>query len=298
MRAFVTGSRGFVGSWLVPNLRDAGDEVVESGADLDVTDGPGVLDAVREAEPDVVYHLAGFSHVGASWGAAQEVLRVNALGTLSIVEGALACSHRPRVLVVSSAEVYGRVRPEDLPLREEAAVRPVSPYALSKATAELVGLQAHLGHGLEVVTVRAFNHVGPGQAPSFAVSGLAKRIVEARRAGQGSIRVGNLSARRDFTDVRDVVRAYRLLACSGRPGEVYNVCSGTDVSIEELVRRLFELAGADLCLERDPSLERPVEVGVLRGDPSRLQSCTGWRPEIGLDQTLADVLENWETRPG
>lgn len=294
MRAFVTGSRGFVGSWLVLHLRGAGDEVIESGPALDVTDAQGVLAAVGEAEPDVVYHLAGFAHVGASWEAAQEVVRVNTLGTLSVVEAARACAQPPTVLVVSSAEVYGHVLPEELPLSEDAPVRPVSPYALSKASAELVGLQAHLAHGLRVVTVRPFNHVGPGQAPSFAVSGLARRIVEARRAGERAIRVGNLSARRDFTDVRDVVRAYRLLAVTGRPGGVYNVCSGTDVSIDAVVHRLLDLAGAEMSLDRDPFLFRPVDVPVLRGDPGRLLACTGWRPEIGLDQTLADVLEHWD----
>jgi GDP-4-dehydro-6-deoxy-D-mannose reductase len=141
--------------------------------------------------------------------------------------------------------------------------------------------------------VRPFNHVGPGQTANFAVSALAKRIVEAERQGAGAISVGNLSARRDFTDVRDVVRAYRLLMETGEPGTVYNVCSGKDVAIQHIADRLVDLAGASLALETDPSLLRPVEVPVLRGDPTRLQAVTGWRPEIALDGTLGDVIEYW-----
>ncbi|MGH9069601.1 MAG: GDP-mannose 4,6-dehydratase [Acidimicrobiales bacterium] len=295
MRAFVTGSSGFVGSWLVPHLRSAGDDVVEVPGSLDVTDEAALASALGAAEPEVVYHLAGFSHVGASWKAPAEALRVNAIGTVSVIEAALACPSRPAVLVVSSAEVYGKVGPGELPLTEDSPVRPLSPYAVSKACAELVGAAAHRAHGLAVLTVRPFNHVGPGQAPSFVVSAMAKRIVEAQRAGAEAIRVGNLSARRDLTDVRDVVRAYRLLAVHGESGEVYNVCSGTDVSIADVVRQLMDIAGVDLRLEEDPALTRPVDVPALRGDASRLRERTGWRPEIDLGETLASVLGYWRS---
>jgi GDP-4-dehydro-6-deoxy-D-mannose reductase len=198
------------------------------------------------------------------------------------------------VLVTSSAEVYGAVtEPALLPLDEDSPTAPLTPYAASKLAAEAVVAQAHLGHGQHVVTVRPFNHIGPGQTPNFAVPALAKRIVEADRRGAPTIPVGNLSARRDFTDVRDVVRAYRLLIEFGHPGEVYNVCSGRDVSIREIADGLLTLAGTTLEFETDPSLVRPVEVPVLRGDPGRLVDATGWKPEIPLDQTLADVLAYW-----
>lgn len=282
-----------MGSWLVPHLREAGDEVVEAAASLDITDGPAVLSAVVEAEPDFVYHLAGFSSVGASWEAPGEALRVNGVGTVSVVQGALACSRPPAVLVVSSAEVYGAVGPEELPLTEETPLRPMSPYAVSKAAAEMVGLAAYRASGLRVLTVRPFNHIGPGQAPSFVVSAMAKRIVEAQRTGASTIPVGNLSARRDLTDVRDVVRAYRLLALAGEAGLVYNVCSGDEVSIDSVVHQLLDLAGTDLRLEPDPLLYRPVDVPVLCGDATLLNACTGWRPEITLGETLAAVLEHW-----
>ncbi|MGH9065018.1 MAG: GDP-mannose 4,6-dehydratase [Acidimicrobiales bacterium] len=298
MRAFVTGSSGFVGGWLVPHLRQAGDEVVEADAGLDVTDGPAVGMAVAGAEPEAIYHLAAFTHVGASWDAPEEVLRVNVMGTLSVLRAARSCSPPPTVVLVSSAEVYGRVEPGDLPVTEDAPLRPVSPYAASKVSAEYLGLQAHLAHGLPVVRARPFNHVGPGQAPTFAVPALARRIVEAGRAGRASIPVGNLAARRDFTDVRDVVRAYRMLVLAGEPGEAYNVCSGRDVSIDAIVHRLLELSGAALRLEPDPALSRPADVPVMRGDPGRLEAATGWRPEIGLDETLRAVLEHWEAEAG
>jgi GDP-4-dehydro-6-deoxy-D-mannose reductase len=203
------------------------------------------------------------------------------------------------VLVTSSAEVYGAVTdPTLLPLVEGSPTAPLTPYAASKLAAEAVVAQAHLGHGQHVITVRPFNHIGPGQTPNFAVPALAQRIVEADRRGAPTIPVGNLSARRDFTDVRDVVRAYRLLIESGTPGEVYNVCSGRDVSIREIADGLLALAGTTLEFETDPALVRPVEVPVLRGDPGRLVEATGWKPEIPLEQTLADVLAYWRRPAG
>ena len=199
--------------------------------------------------------------------------------------------------MVSSAEVYGAVRAEQLPVDEDAPMLPRSPYASSKAAAELVAVQAYLGRGLPVIRARPFNHVGPGQDPGFVVPAVARRIVEASRDGRTTLPVGNLTARRDLTDVRDVVRAYRLLVELGSPGQVYNVCSGADVSIEEILRRLLDLAGARLRPEPDPDLVRPVDVPVLLGDPGRLRAATGWAPEIPLDATLQAVLED-ETRSG
>jgi len=293
VRAFVTGSHGFVGTWLCRHLRASGDEVLTAPAGLEITDAAAVRQVVTDARPDVVYHLAAFTHVGRSWAAPRQVMRVNVLGTLEVLEAARACAVAPCVLLVGSAEVYGVVKPDQLPLTEEAPLLPVTPYAASKVAAEFLGLQAHLGQGLAVIRVRAFNHVGPGQAESFVVSALARRIVEAQQTGSATLPVGNLSPRRDFTDVRDVVRAYRLLVQRGQPGEVYNVCSGRDVPVEHLARRMLDLAGADLRLVADPELERPVDVPVLRGDPSRLSAATGWEPEIGLDETLQAVLDAW-----
>jgi GDP-4-dehydro-6-deoxy-D-mannose reductase len=223
-------------------------------------------------------------------------LQVNAVGTLHVLEAARACPTPPRVLLTSSAEVYGAVVEDQLPVTETTPLAPVTPYAASKVAAEYLGVQAHLAHGLPVVRVRPFNHVGPGQSSSFVVAGLAARIVEAARAGAHTIAVGNLEARRDLTDVRDIVRAYRLLVQSGTAGEVYNVCSGRDVAIAEIAARLLELAGAELQLVPDRDLMRPVDVPVVRGDPAKLHAATGWQPEFDLDTTLRDVLEQWRER--
>jgi GDP-4-dehydro-6-deoxy-D-mannose reductase len=297
MRALITGGKGFVGQWLATHLKDGGDEVAVIDLETDVADGAAVRRVMADVAPDAVYHLAAMTHVGESWEDPSQVLRVNVLGTAEILAAArsLGPGPGPRVLVVSSAEVYGVVEPSQLPLGEDTPAEPASPYAASKLAAEVVALQAWRGFGQPVVVVRPFNHIGPGQSPNFFVPALAKRIVEATRTGDSSLRVGTLTTRRDFTDVRDVVAAYRILMEAGEPGSVFNVCSGQDVSMAEVAAQLLELAGADLKLETDPALVRPVDVPVLRGDAGRLRAATGWEPTIPLATTLADVLSSWES---
>jgi GDP-4-dehydro-6-deoxy-D-mannose reductase len=294
VRSLITGGRGFVGQWLAEHLRDLGDEVVAIDQEVEITDPAALLTAFSDAQPDAVYHLAALTHVGQSWDEPLRVLQVNVIGTGVVLAAARQCGTDPKVLVTSSAEVYGAVTdPSRLPLTEGSPTAPLTPYAASKLAAEALVAQAWLGHGQHVITVRPFNHIGPGQVPNFAVPALAKRMVEAAAAGRRTIPVGNLSARRDFTDVRDVVRAYRLLIDSGDPGGIYNVCSGRDVSIRHIADTLLELTGTSLEFETDPALMRPVEVPVLRGDPALLAAVTGWKPEIPLDQTLADVMGYW-----
>jgi len=294
VRSLITGGRGFVGHWLADYLVDLGDEVVVIDREVDVTDPAALLAALVSAAPEAIYHLAALTHVGKSWDDPLQVLQVNVIGTAVLLAAARECGTDPRVLVTSSAEVYGAVTdPTRLPLREDSPTAPLTPYAASKLAAEALVQQAFLGHGQSVITVRPFNHIGPGQTPDFAVPALTKRMVDAERQGTGSIPVGNLTARRDFTDVRDVVRAYRLLIESGEPGNLYNVCSGRDVEIKEIADELLALTGASLKFETDPALMRPVEVPVLRGDPSRLKEATGWEPKIPLEETLADVLAYW-----
>jgi len=297
MRALVTGSDGFVGRWLCPHLESSGDEVTGvTAADADIVDGPAVIDLVTKVAPDAIYHLAGLANVADSWVSPAATFAVNAQGAVNLLDAARRVDPAPRVLLVSSAEVYGAVSPEGLPLTEETPLRPVTPYAASKVAAEFVGLQAHLGYRVPVIRVRPFNHVGPGQAASFVVRDLARRIVEAERTGAATLAVGNLTPRRDFTDVRDVVRAYRLLVARGEAGEVYNLCSGHAVGIDELAHQLLALAGTDLELVTDPELVRPVDVPVLMGDNSKLRAATGWSPEISLETTLKDVLDETRSR--
>jgi GDP-4-dehydro-6-deoxy-D-mannose reductase len=293
MRALVTGGKGFVGHWLVSHLESHGDEVAVIDIETDVADGAAVGRVMADVEPDAVYHLAAMTHVGDSWEHPSEVLKVNVLGTAEVLAAARANAAEARILIVSSAEIYGTVTPGQLPLNEDSPAAPASPYAASKLAAEVVALQAWRGYRQPVIVVRPFNHIGPGQSPNFFVPALAQRIVAAQRAGATSLRVGTLTTRRDFTDVRDVVAAYRLLVTGGAPGTIYNVCSGRDVSMAEVAEQLLVLAGADVVLETDPKLVRPVDVPVLRGDAGRVRETTGWEPLIPLATTLADVLSSW-----
>jgi GDP-4-dehydro-6-deoxy-D-mannose reductase len=294
MRALITGGKGFVGHWLAAHLKDCGDDVVVIDVETDVADGVALRKVVSDAAPEAIYHLAALTHVGESWDNPSQVLRVNVIGTAELLAAARTLAVPPTVLVVSSAEVYGVVTPAQLPLSEATPTAPATPYAASKLAAEAVALQAWRGYGQPVIVVRPFNHIGPGQSANFAVPALAKRIVEARKSGATSLRVGTMTTRRDFTDVRDVVVAYRLLIAHGQPGSIYNVCSGKDVAIADVAAELLTLAQADLELVTDPDLVRPVDVPVLQGDAGRLQAATGWVPSIPLATTLADVLASWE----
>ncbi|CAN5240085.1 GDP-mannose 4,6-dehydratase [soil metagenome] len=295
--ALVTGAGGFVGRHLMDHLAEEGDDV--TGCDrldgFDVTDRTAVVERFALTRPEVVYHLAGWSDVGGSWAAPVEVFHVNAEGTLNVLLAATEAGVG-RVVAVSSADVYGIVAEDELPIGEDAPLRPVSPYAASKVAADFLGLQAWLGARLEVIRVRAFNHLGPGQSPKFVAPALAQRVARNELSGADVVPVGNLAARRDMTDVRDVVRAYRLLSVKGDPGEVYNVCSGVDIAVEELAHRLIGQATTPMHLVADPDLQRPIDVPVLRGDNTKVCAATGWSPSITLDVTLADLLEEWRRK--
>lgn len=297
MRALITGGTGFVGGWLRAHLEACGDEVMATGEEADVTELEAIGGVIDGLAPEAIYHLAGQAHVGRSWTNPAETYRVNVLGTVNVLDAARRVDPHPRVLVVSSAEVYGRVSPDQLPITEATPTRPMSPYAASKVGAEVAAQQAVLGFDVPAVVARPFNHIGPGQSPTFVVSALAKRIVEAERSGGTRLEMGNATPRRDLADVRDVVRAYRLLVEKGEPGEAYNVATGHDVVIGDLARRLIRLSGLDLELVTDAVELRPADVPVLRGDPGKLQRATGWSPEVPLDDTLADVLAYWRAQP-
>jgi GDP-4-dehydro-6-deoxy-D-mannose reductase len=293
VKALITGAGGFVGPYLRRHLEEQDDEVVGTDLDVDITDGEGVLRAFTEARPDVVYHLAAASHVGTSWSAPVDVVRVNVEGTLNVLLAALEAKVE-RVVVIGSAEEYGKV--VELPVTETTPLRPVSPYGASKAAAEMLASHMVRGRDLGVVCVRAFNHLGPGQSDALVASAIARQVAEVEKAGGGVVRTGDLTPRRDFTDVRDVVRAYRLLAEEGEPGEAYNVCSGRDVAIQAIADHLRSRSTVEVRFELDEARLRPVEVPVFRGDNSKLRAATGWEPTIPLEQTLDDVLEWWRAQ--
>lgn len=298
MRVLITGAGGFVGHHLAMHLQAEGDEVMttdRSTDGLDITDAPAMLEAFRSRQPEVVYHLAGASDVGGSWSTPQATFRSNAEGTLNVLWAAREAGVE-RVLTVGSADVYGKVSAADLPISEQLAMRPVSPYAASKASADHVALQANLGFGQHVIRARPFNHLGPGQRNRFVAAALAERVATNELTGESKVTVGNLSPRRDFTDVRDVVRAYRLLVEHGTAGEVYNVCSGRAIAVQALADEFISLATIPMELVADPDLQRPVDIPVLLGDNSRIRSDTGWKPQIPLETTLRDLLDDQRRR--
>ena len=255
--------------------------------------------AVRDAEPEAVYHLAARAHVGESWREPEAYLRDNLAMTLHLLEAVRAEAPEAAVVVVGSSELYGP--PATLPVDESAPLRPQNPYAVSKASADLLAGFYADAHGLRIVRARAFNHSGPGQEPIYAIASFARQLAAGLEAGEDPVRIvtGNPAARRDYTDVRDVVRAYRSLAAGASPG-IYNVCSGRPASAAELVEALGRVADVGVSHEVDPKLRRAHEVMEVRGSYERLHSATGWEPEIPLEQTLADTVAWWreEIREG
>lgn len=314
MRVLVTGISGFAGSHLAELALDQHAELhgtVLSRASapalgqrlerahvhrLDLTDLVATRDLLSHVAPDWIFHLAGWSVVGEAWEHRAEVLRINVQTAFSVLEGLRVLKLPARVLLVSSGAVYGAVPETRQPIHEEAPLRPLTPYALSKACLELYAVQYAVGEGLDIVTVRAFNHFGPRQGPGFVSSDLARKIVEIEEGRAETLEVGNLEARRDFTDVRDIVRAYWLALRHGKRGEIYNIASGKAVSIREIVDRLCALARRPIQVRPDPGRQRRNDLSVLVGDPTKFRSLTGWTPEIPLERTLADILEDWRRR--
>jgi GDP-4-dehydro-6-deoxy-D-mannose reductase len=292
----VTGSTGFVGAHLIRHLRENGDEVYGIDRERDVTDAASMRQVFDWFRPEVTYHLAALTHVGESWKSPDEFTRVNVVGTRRVLDAAFDAVADSTVVVVSSSEVYGVVSEADQPLRETFRVAPANPYSASKVEAELVAHGMWRVRRQRIVIARPFNHVGPGQSPTFVVPGLANRLLEARENGSNEIAVGDLSTRRDFSDVRDVVRAYRLLAQRGVSGEAYNVASGRDVALSDIANRLVAMIAPDVKLVVDPDLLRPNEVPVFRGSFAKLHEATGWSPRISLDTSLADVVNDLAQR--
>lgn len=302
----VTGGDGFVGAWLVPALAAAGWRVTATrrpggGAtpagdvrwrDMELADAGSVLAAASEPV-DAVVHLAAVSSGAEARRDPGTAWVVNAAGTARLLAALEETRRRegtdPLVLLVSSGEVYGAGRA--VPRAETDPVAPQSPYAASKAAAELAALECHRRGGVRVVIARAFQHTGPGQAPAYVVPALAARLAEARTRGAREVPVGNLEPVRDIMDVRDVVTAYLALLGAGKPGGIYNVASGHGIALSELFRRLAALTGADARPVPDPALQRPADIPHLVGDTTLLRSDTGWRPAYSLDQTLRDVID-------
>ena len=315
LRALITGVGGFAGRHLAAYLLSQGNMEVFGCVlhadqkrvglppnvrvlEADLRDPQAVHDLITEVRPDRLFHLAAQAFVPESLRDPWDTLENNIRSQVNLLEATRRLGLPTRILVVGSNEEYGQARPEELPLREDSPLRPSSPYAVSKVTQDLLGLQYFLSYRLHIVRVRPFNHIGPGQDERFVAPAFAKQIaeIEAGLRPQPVIYVGNLEAQRDFSDVRDIVRAYHLILEHGTPGEVYNICSGQPRSMRQLLEIMLSASRVQIRVERDPSRLRPVDTPISFGDPSRLRAATGWQPQIPFEQTVRDVLEDWRKR--
>lgn len=313
MRVVITGVAGFVGRHLATHLLTLGDDDVwglaRPASNLvglapevrlvmaDLSEREQVVAALREARPDAVYHLAAQSSVARSLADPLPTVLNNVIGQINLFEAIVEVGLAPRILIVGSNEEYGLTRPDELPIVETKELRPISPYAVSKVTQDLLAHQYFATRSLPIVRVRPFPHTGPGQADLFVTPSFARQIAEMELGVREPImQVGYLEGRRDFTDVRDVVRGYRLILRHGAPGDVYNLGSEQARSTRGILDGLLALSDARPRVEVDPSRIRPLEVPVQYCDCSKLRAATGWRPQIAFEQTLSDILEEWRRK--
>ena len=314
MRILITGIGGFVGSHLAAHLTDVLPDAEIHGTTMptlpvqqrggqaalhpvDLRDERAVRDLFELVQPDHVYHLAAWAIVHQSFDRAWETLENNIRLQLNVIQACLTTGRRPRILAVTSGEVYGADQPADHPTPENAPFRPSNPYAVSKVAQDMLALQYFLSHSLHIVRARPFNHLGPGQSTGFVAPDLASQIARIEAGVQDPIiRCGDLSAERDFTDVRDIVRAYRLLLEQGEPGEAYNVSSGHTRSIREVLDMFVADAKTPVTVQSDPAYLRSGGVRKSWGDPSKLRDLTGWTPEVPFERTVRDVLEDCRRR--
>ena len=309
MKALIIGVAGFVGKYLVDELVIAGWDV--SGTrlptestdlnipvyGLDILDTASVKNLLRKTNPECVFHLAAQSSVAISWKQPAQTVDVNIKGVINLLEAVREMESPSRVLLVGSGEEYGYILPEELPVDEDTALRPGNIYACTKIAQGMFGQIYARAYGLEIVVIRAFNHIGPGQMDTFVIPAFCKQVAEIEAKGKsGTIKVGNLEAKRDFTDVRDIVKAYRLLAETGESGEIYNVGSGDSVSIADVLEMIIKLSNARITVAQDPLRMRPSDVPEIKADISKLVGCTGWKPEISLEETVRHVLDEWRER--
>ncbi len=306
-KALIIGAAGFVGSYLIRQLREDGYQVTATkmphetipgdgfeACDLDILDRPAIERLLAAVRPDSIFHLAAQSSVYLSWKNPGLTIDVNIKGSVNVMDAVRALDYKPRVLLIGSSEEYGHIAPGETRIAETSAVRPGNIYAATKVCQNMIGRIYVDAYGMEMMSVRAFNHIGPNQSPMFVVADFCKQAAEIE-AGlrEPVIYVGNLSARRDFTDVRDVVRAYSMLMEKGMPGETYNVGSGHAVEIQEILDKILALAKTEIRVEVDPQKFRPVDVPIVEADTRKLQACTGWERRIPLEQTLEETLDYW-----
>jgi GDP-4-dehydro-6-deoxy-D-mannose reductase len=311
LKALITGAGGFVGGHLCQYLLAHTDwdllgtvypQQVETQPTeprlrlqhLDLREPEGVQALLEKAQPDHVFHLAAQSIPAASFDHPWDTLETNIRSQLNILHSVRVLGLRTCILVIGSNEEYGHPKKGDLPFTEESSLRPSSPYAVSKVTQDLMGLQFHLAYGLDVIRIRPFNHTGPGQSPQFVIPAFASQIARIEAGLQEPVlKVGNLSAARDFSDVRDIVYGYHLAATKGKPGDVYNLASGQPHKISAVLDMLLSFTNVNIRVETDPERYRPIDVPVVYGSAEKFYQLTGWVPEFSFEQTLKDTLDYW-----
>lgn len=310
MRILITGISGFVGNHLVRHLLEESPNAEIHGTVLETQTIPNTIchrlnlknerdtaQVIADVRPDHIYHLAATAVVHRSFDSPWETLENNIRIQLNVILGCIAAGIKPRMLIVSSGEVYGADQSPDHPTKEDAPMRPANPYGVSKVTQDMLGLQYFLSHQLPIMRVRPFNHIGPGQSPGFVTSDFASQIAKIEAGLQEPImRVGEVSTERDFTDVRDIVRAYRLVIERGTPGEVYNVASGRTFSIRHILNTLLSFTDARIQVQTNSAGLHSSGIRRSWGDATRLRQATGWQPTISIEETLRDILNDWRQR--
>ena len=317
MRALITGITGFAGSHLAEYLLENHPDVHVAGTrrwrspmdniqgiedkvglvECDLRDANSVLHTLDQVKPDFIFHLAAQSFVPTSWTAPTETLDTNIQGQTNIFEAVRRLGLDPVIQIACSSEEYGLVKPEETPIKETNPLRPLSPYAVSKVSQDYLGYQYYQSYGIKAIRTRGFNHTGPRRGDVFVTSNFAKQLARIKAGlAEPVMYVGNLTAIRDFTDVRDMVRAYWLAVNHAKPGEVYNIASGREITIQELLDRLIALSGVEVEVKEDPARMRPSDVEILIGDASKFKADTGWDIEIPFDKTLKDTFDYWVDR--
>ncbi len=306
-KGLVIGAAGFVGSYLIDEMRACGMDAYATKLphermehaqaniyDLDILDKEAIVALLLEVRPDYIFHLAAQSSVGLSWKNPGLTVDVNIKGSINVMDAVRELYYKPRVLLIGSGEEYGHIRPGETPIKEDNLLRPGNIYAATKACQNMIGSIYAQAYDMQLMMVRSFNHIGPGQAPMFVVSDFCKQVAEIEKGLREPVMyVGNLAAKRDFTDVRDVVRAYVKLIGQGVPGETYNMGSGHAVEIRKVLDMIISLSEKEIQVETDPNKIRPVDVPIIEADITKLHELTGWEPRIGLERTIRDTLDYW-----